>query len=236
MRNISFSIFASLVGIVLLSSAVSADDPFGGPPSASSGDGRTTWGAIYVGDQCSPSIKFPAGATLWFKADTWRDYNIQVWVDDDPQWGAAFKYFENYQAPQTSDQSPNRLNGFWLRVYAPDALAPNYWYPEGSRMDLLTTENGIRPDGSEVRYVGMANNNKFVTDHLLWYEARFDGWTYFQVFNKMMWDNNAIVCTRRIKRPDPPAPPQQQENKNQPPNNGWQDPLDKLPPGEGWGG
>ena len=228
MRIVWLSVFACLVGVFLLSSPVSADDPFGGPPTAESGEGKTTRGAIYIGDQCSTSTKFAAGSALWFKADTWRDYNLQVWLDDDPQWGAALKYFENNPAPQTSDQSPNLLHGFWLRVYDPDSLFANYAYDDQAhRMDLLTTDNGIRPDSTEVVWHGMANNNKFVTDHLLWYEGHFNGWVYLKVYNKMIWDNNAIVCTRRVKRPEPPPPP---PSKDQPTNNNPDEPKEPWHP------
>ncbi len=228
MRVILISGLACLIAMLLFSAPAFADDPFGGPPSATSGNGLTTWGAIYVGDQCSPSIRFAAGSALWFKADTSKDYNMQVWLDDNPQWGAAFKYFENNPDPKTSDQTANLLHGFWLRVYAPDSLFPNYFFDDQAhRMDLLTTQSGIRPDTTEVNWVGMANNNKFVTDHLLWYEGHFDGWMYLQVFNKMMWDNNAVVCTHRILRPQPPAPPPPADKPSDNPTN---DPLDKKFP------
>ncbi len=159
-----FGAMVVLVLIVFIVVPVSADDPFGGPATGLSGNGITTWGAIYIAEQCSSSTTFPARSARWFKADAWDDYRLQVWLDDDPQWGAAFKYFENYPDPAASDQSENKLHGFWLRVYAPDTLNPNYAYDDQDhRADLLTTRDGIREDGIEVSWVGYANNNKFVT-------------------------------------------------------------------------
>lgn len=205
-------ILIALVALVLLVVIVTpalADDPFGGPATASGGNGTTTWGAIYVAQQCSASINFPAGAARWFKMDAWEDYQMQISLDDDPQWGAAYKYFENYSNPAVSDQTANKLHGFWLRIYAPDSLNPNYAYADQAhRADLLTTRDGIREDGSEVPWVGYANQNKFIGEHLLWYEARFKGWVYARVENKMLWDGQAIVCTHRAYSPRPQPQPQ----------------------------
>lgn len=199
-----FGALCAVVLIILMVAPVFADDPFGGPISSTSGNGATTQGAIYIADRCSPSITFPAHSSRWFKADSSDDYKLQVWLDDDPLWGAAYKYFENNPDPATSDQSANLLNGFWLRVYAPDTLNPNYAYPDPDhRADLLTTRDGIRSDGTEVTWVGYANHNQFVSDHLLWYEARFKGWVYMRVENKMQWDGKAIVCTARVYSPRP---------------------------------
>ena len=198
------SAVVALMLMVFIVAPVRADDPFGGPVAGTSGNGTTSWGAIYVAEKCSPSVLIPARSARWFKADAWDDYKLQVWLDDDPLWGAAFKYFENYPDPVTSDQSENKLHGYWLRVYAPDSLNPNYAYgDQDHRADLLTTRDGIRSDGSEVTWVGYANNNKFVTDHLLWYEARFKGWVYLRVENKMQWDGKAVVCTHRAYSPRP---------------------------------
>lgn len=204
----------ALAAIVIFAAPALADDPFGGPVTNTSGNGATTWAAINIAEQCSPSLTLAAHSSRWFKADTSDDYKLQVWLDDDPQWGAASKYFENYPDLPTSDQSPNLINGFWLRVYAPDALNPNYAYQDqGHRADLLTTWDGIRADGTEVPAVGFANHNQFVANHLLWYEARFTGWVYIRVENKMQWDGNAIVCTHREYSPRPRPQPTPQDNQ-----------------------
>lgn len=207
MRIQLLRVFIALVAISFAAGIAYANDPFGGPPTTSSGDGSTTTEAIYIGEGCSPVMRFAAGSPLWFKVDTSEDYKLQIWLDDSPLWGAALKYFEGSPDPAASDQSPNKINGYWLRVYAPDALNANYWYgDEGHRMDLLTTNDGIRPDGSEVPWVGMANNNKFIANHLLWYEARFSGWVYVRVENRMQWDDSAIVCAHHEYSPKPPPP------------------------------
>lgn len=211
MRIRLVGLFFALVAISISATSAFANDPFGGPPSSSSGDGITTQGAIYIGEGCTPAVSFPAGSSRWFKVETGEDYKLQIWLDDSPLWGAALNYFENSPHPATSDQSPNKINGYWLRVYAPDALNTNYfWGDEEHRMDLLTTDDGIRPDGSEVPWVGMANFNKFVANHLLWYEARFNGWVYLRVQNQMQWNDNAVVCVGHeySPKPEPERTPQ----------------------------
>lgn len=226
------AIIFTLIVIALTAVTARADDPFGGPASGTSGNGTTTQSAIYIGEQCSPAITFPSGSFRWFKVDAWDDYKLQIWLDDVPLWGGAYKYFENNPDLTRSDQSPNLLNGYWLRIYAPDSLGPNYGYNDQQhRADLLTTTNGIRPDGTEVNYVGMANTNRFVA-HLLWYEARFNGWVYVRVENRMMWDDSAMVCSHReyAPRPRPQQPTPSNDDNSQNPN---KDPNDKLPPGSG---
>jgi len=198
------------IGLVLFCSVLltfaapaAADDPFGGPPTSASGNGTTTWGAIYI-NGCTAVTTFAPQVTLWFKVDAWRNHKIQIWLDDEPRDSAA-KFFEGSR----HDQSPNLVNGFWLKVYPPEVLAPNYAYADQRhRADLLTTVNGIRPDGNEVNFVGMANHNPFIPEHLLWYEAVFDGWVYLRVENKMTWTANAVVCADRIRIADDPPPPE----------------------------
>jgi hypothetical protein len=201
-----FLISAVLIVFLISVPSASADDPFGGPPTKDSGNGTTTRGAIYI-NECTNSIAFAPNSVLWFKVDAWLYHKLLVWLDDDPHDSAA-KYFEG----STSDQSPNLVNGFWLKVYPPEALGPNYAYRDQKhRADLLTTDNGIRPDGSELTFVGMANHNQFIPEHLLWYEAVFDGWVYLRVENKMPQKANAIICAIRVRYMDDPPPPEYQD-------------------------
>lgn len=121
------------VVVLLLAIAIpaAADDPFGGPPSKTSGNGTSTWAAIYIGSdwsnkrdvsiftQCgntfslargneatceydkyvttwSAKITIPGGgSSRWFKFDTVKSRDLEVYVDDDPKWGAAYRYFDD---------------------------------------------------------------------------------------------------------------------------------------------
>ena len=50
MKNMKWIIpLAVVVVLLMVALPAAADDPFGGPPSKTSGNGTTTWGAIYVG-------------------------------------------------------------------------------------------------------------------------------------------------------------------------------------------
>ncbi len=210
------SLFLILGAILICVPPAFADDPFGGPATQNSGNGTTTWGAIYIND-CTPAITFAPNSALWFKVDAWRYHKLQIALADIPH-DSASKFFEG----TTSDQSPNLVNGFWLKVYPPETLGPNYAYRDQKhRADLLTTSNGIRPDGSELHFVGMANHNPFMPDYLLWYEGVFDGWVYLRVENKMPWNALALICINRERYMDDPPPPEWEDAEP--------DPYDTLP-------
>ena len=95
---------AIVVLMLMIALPAAADDPFGGPPSRSSGNGSTTWGAIYIANTCSAKIALPAGASRWFKFDTWKSVDTEVYVDDVPKFGAAYLYF-NGQTGKLYNQS-----------------------------------------------------------------------------------------------------------------------------------
>jgi len=225
MKNMKWIIpLAVVVVLLMVALPAAADDPFGGPPSKTSGNGTTTWGAIYIGGTwdnlrgpafyhdpstgcfpggvgqvpggavpmtfnpqeqvlgtttrpqtgiatqlgqpgqpvqvvpgianqngqefvvggkvtsvCGPndaltgvvdsveydrymtnwsaSTTIPAFSSRWFKFDTVKSRDVEVYVDDDPKWGAAYRYFDTKgclfhqgaQAPGTGncDQSDN---------------------------------------------------------------------------------------------------------------------------------
>jgi hypothetical protein len=96
---------AIVVLMLMIALPAAADDPFGGPPSRTSGNGATTWAAVYLTGynsgvnsngyytpSCNKST-FAAGSSKWFKYDTHKSYDVQVYVDDDPKFGAALDYF-----------------------------------------------------------------------------------------------------------------------------------------------
>jgi hypothetical protein len=132
MKNLKWIIpLAVVVVLLMVALPAAADDPFGGPPSKTSGNGATTWGAVYVGGtwdnkrsvtdgfytnpntfslstgvvssseydkyvtNWSAKTTIPALSTRWFKLDTVKSRDVEIYVDDVPKWGAAYRYFDN---------------------------------------------------------------------------------------------------------------------------------------------
>jgi hypothetical protein len=100
------------------------------------------------------TVKIPAGTTKWFKLDTWTKDNAdnklrtQIWLDDELDgatkpsgsavFGAANKYmlgtsnWDDWSATAFYGANPQNeleVNGFWMQVYDPDVLQPNYAFP-----------------------------------------------------------------------------------------------------------
>jgi len=44
---------------------------------------------------------------------------------------------------------------------------------------------------------GYGTFNPVQPSHLLWYEGNWDGWAFVRVFNQMIWDGTATVCSYR---------------------------------------
>lgn len=215
-----------ILATLLATLPVAADDPFGGPPSKNSGDGSTTWGAIYIGDNGCWTGGMAAGAAMWFKADTWKDKHLQIFLDDrlagaatpkgpgtaldwkingSAVWGAAKNYFQGKApgAPEEANSlgnSPQEVNfkqGFAFRVYDPDSLFPNYEY-NAPNMWLLTTRSARGANRRSVPSHGWGNpETPFVPNHLLWYEGAFDGWVYIKAYNQMLWNGTMTICAYR---------------------------------------
>jgi len=101
------------------------------------------------------------------------------------------------------------LEGFAMMVYAPTALSPNnnFGPPNGAILTLSVSGSGsLRrsqgnvslsnivghsvPDGFGLFNIGEPN-------HLLWFDGRYDGWTFARVYNQMIWDGTASVCSYR---------------------------------------
>jgi len=97
------------------------------------------------------TVKIPAASSKWFKLDTWkrdvagRVLNTQIWLDDELDgatkpsgtavFGAANKYFWGtapYDAWSANvyfganAMDPNEINGYFMIVYDPDVLQPNF--------------------------------------------------------------------------------------------------------------
>lgn len=241
----------------------------GGVPSANSGDGTSIRKAIYIGGAWDPSrsvrtdifdtvgpkelpscatVTVPAGVSRWFKADTWANKKLQVWLDDEKNdaktpsgaavWGAANGYTVG-TAPgdgwsgNLADNSGGYSNGKWITgpfnegfymaIYDPDNLKPNFNYPAPNASILTVNVNSAASPRGSGNYElgrafgggvsvaslgaggihGYASFNPFQPSHLLWYEAKFDGWVYIRVYNQMIWDGVASVCTYRATTDKP---------------------------------
>lgn len=100
MKYLKFIVpLAIVVLMLMIALPAAADDPFGGPPSRTSGNGATTWAAVYIANTCSAKLTIPAGASMWFKFDTWKSVDTEVYVDDVPKFGAAYNYFNGQNGP-----------------------------------------------------------------------------------------------------------------------------------------
>ncbi|MCL4396254.1 MAG: hypothetical protein M1482_15885 [Chloroflexi bacterium] len=213
------------VAIVALVTALPAfaDDPFGGPPSSSSGNGSTTWSAIYIGNDGCWTGALAAGSNMWFKADTWPvnldgvPVTLLVWLDDElpgairpsgaAVLGPAYNYFVGTaddfdSANRLGDQQASFVNGFAFRVFDPDALAPNYYYA-APNMWILTTANGAAPKGNVQSEGWGTHNSQGEPNHLLWYEGgSWSGWVYIQAYNQMLESGTFSICTQKHLRFD----------------------------------
>ncbi|MBM3130487.1 MAG: hypothetical protein FJ009_17900 [Chloroflexi bacterium] len=174
------------------------------------------------------TLKIPAGKARWFKLETYRDRRVQIWLDDERDgattasgfsvFGAADRYMfgtapgDGWQMNALRDggsQTANFLEGFVLAVYDPDNLKPLWAFrpPNAAILSVNTDARGLLlpgPDGITIAEAtgagihGYANHNRNVPQHLLWYEGRFHGWVFVMVYNQMIWDSTASVCSQRV--------------------------------------
>jgi hypothetical protein len=175
---------------------------------------------------CS-TVKVVAGNARWFKMDTWKDRRIRIWLDDELDgssqpsgssvWSAADQYVlgtapgNPWQINLFGDmQGPNSVGGFVMAIFGPENLRPNEMFkpPNATILTHDWDNGGLTSNGSSknaVSYapssatVGYGSINPNISDHLLSYESRFDGWVYVLVYNQMIWDGFASVCSQRIK-------------------------------------
>jgi hypothetical protein len=172
------------------------------------------------------TLKIPAGAGRWFKLDTWSDRRVRIWLDDELDgatkpsgssvWGAADQYMlgtapgDGWQRNALNgSQSANFLEGFVMAIYDPDNLKPMWSFrpPNAAILSVNTDSAGLLlsgPDNISVKDAtgagvhGYGSHNPGMPNHLLWYEGRFDGWVYVLIYNQMIWDGTASVCSQRV--------------------------------------
>jgi len=173
-------------------------------------------------------VRIPAGKARWFKLDSWEDRRTRVWLDDEldtakaPSGAAVFGAANAYMygtAPGDAWQtnaldggvpSANFLEGFVMAIYGPDSLKPMWAFsaPNAALLSVNVDDKGLilpGPDGVTVQdatgagIIGFANHNASQPGHLLWAEGRFEGWVFLMVYNQMIWDGTASVCSQRVR-------------------------------------
>ena len=174
------------------------------------------------------TLKIPAGKARWFKLEAYDDRRTQIWLDDEldnatqasgrSTFGAADQYMLG-TAPSdgwginalrnSAPQTPNFLEGFVMAIYDPDNLKPMWAFqaPNAAILSVNTDERGLLlsgPDNISITDAtgagihGYGSHNPNVTGHLLWYEGRLGGWVFVMVYNQMIWDGTASVCSQRL--------------------------------------
>lgn len=158
---------------------------------------------VWLDDELADATR-PSGYSVFGAADAYM-------------WGVAPG--DGWQTNQFSDQygvtsyryiSGPFIEGYVMAIYDPDALQPNYlWNPPNAFILTLNTSGtgSLRRSGSFGTGVslgsvgggphGYGQFNFGEPKHLLWYDGRFDGWSYIRVYNQMIWDGVVTVCSYR---------------------------------------
>ena len=169
------------------------------------------------------TVRIPAGSTRWFKLDTAADSLVKIWLDDElddeeepsgqATFGAAYQYMlgttpgSAWQVNVFKDGvRSNFLHGFVMAILGPGNLKPNNTFnpPNAAILTLDVDKAGILKRGqdnrslAEITGAGISSYGDFNRNepsHLLWYQGHFDGWVYVMVYNQMIWDGTASVCS-----------------------------------------
>lgn len=161
---------AIVVLMLMIALPAAADDPFGGPPSRTSGNGSSTWAAIYIANTCSAKQTLPAGGAQWYKFDTWKSVDTEVYVDDVPKWGAAYNYFNGvnpvFGNSRGGDGNDVRLG---VRQYPPtyatkEQAQSDMWGDVGAEIDHGLVARLFDPDNIQrMDYFFPTPNNSLLT-------------------------------------------------------------------------
>ncbi len=112
------------------------------------------------------------------------------------------------------------LEGFVMAILDPNNLRPNYAYAApNAALYTVNVNSGASPrvgtqgmnqqtmwqgDLKSVSAIigetnthGYGQFNPNQPSHLLFYEGRFDGWVHARIYNNMIWDGVATVCSYR---------------------------------------
>jgi hypothetical protein len=175
MKYMKFIVPLAIVAVMLMvAMPVAADDPFGGPPSRTSGNGASTWAAIYVKGACSAASTLPSFSSRWFKYDATKEFDQEVYVDDVPKYGAAYNYFDGQDAKYGNSDGGNgndiRLNFSGPRAqYIPvfqtkEQAQSDYWGNTGEAFKHGIAARLYDPDNiNNMDYLWPTPNNALLT-------------------------------------------------------------------------
>lgn len=171
MKYMKFIIPLAIVAVMLMVALpAAADDPFGGPPSRTSGNGTSTWAAIYIKGTCTARATLPAGASRWHKFDATKEFDQELYIDDVPKFGAAFNYFDGVD-PKYGNSDGGNGNDIRLgiRQYPPtwqtkEQAQSDYWGNSGRAFDHGLAGRVYDPDNIiQMNYFWPTPNNKLLT-------------------------------------------------------------------------
>ncbi len=171
------------------------------------------------------TLRIPAGNARWFKLETFENRRVRIWLDDELDnatkpsgsavFGAANVYMwgtaagDAWQTNAYQTEFGGFKDGFVMAIFDPDNLQPNFAYaaPNAAILTFDTDAKGLLQNNrdnlslEEITGAGIHGygaHNPHQPSHLLWYEGRHTGWVYVMVYNQMIWDGTASVCSVRV--------------------------------------
>lgn len=175
---------------------------------------------VWLDDELNTATA-PSGSATWGAADNymWGANNESPWVQNG---------WDIYPWAQGYASGNPIVEGFVFAIYDPDNMKPNYAFtppnatlytlaysaagsPRRSCQGSVGCDNGRGISGTGVVYAsgqpgafsnihGYGEFNPNVPNHLLWWEGVMDGWVHVRVYNQMIWDGVATVCSYRANR------------------------------------
>jgi hypothetical protein len=163
---------------------------------------KNRWLQLWVDDELNAATS-PSGTAVFGAADGYTQGQTpgSTWLKNavSDKWGQTS--YKTYSGPFA--------DGIVAAIYDPDNMQPNFAFAppnaalyttNGSRsgQGLKFPGNGLSQSnivGSDIHGYATYNPNK--TDHLLWFDAKMDGWVHARVRNQMIWDATVSVCSYR---------------------------------------
>lgn len=171
---------------------------------------------VWLDDELNTATA-PSGSATWGAADNymWGANGESPWVTngwDIYPWSTGYQYGNPL------------VDGYVMAIYDPTNMKPNYAFaPPNATLYTLAysaagsprrscqgpgCDNGrgisgtgiINPSGTNIggsQIHGYGSWNKNQPSHLLWWEGVQDGWVHVRVYNQMIWDGVATVCSYR---------------------------------------
>jgi hypothetical protein len=171
---------------------------------------------VWLDDELNTATA-PSGSAVFGAADNWFSGLTP---------GSAWAKNSFGDSPEAN---PNLFEGFVLAILDSDNMKPNYAYaPPNAALYTVGTSasgsplrsgQGVSPVPDRISltgiiYSGMPTSNtsgygtwnKAQPSHLIWWEGAGDGWYHARVYNQMIWDGVATVCSYRAYNRDVARP------------------------------